>query len=261
MNWDLVFAVLFYGLIIWFFFAKREKWEVQGKIIALYKTQIGVRAMDIIARKVPLLLRICSGISVVIGFLGMGLIFYYLVIGTYHLLTIPKAIPAVAFVLPGVRIPGLPDLGFWHWILAIFVVAVVHEFSHGIYARLWKIPLKSSGFALFGPILGAFVEPDEKQMKKQSKFRQIAIFSAGSFSNVLLALVTILVLQWGTGPLYNNFYETTGIQVNSILPHTPAEVAGLQPPIVITAINGMQTTNAGEFFNASKNIQPHQEVT
>src|SRR3989344_1606028 len=209
MNFDLLFAVLFYGLLIWFFFKKREKWEVHGKIIALYKTQLGVKAMEKLASKFPTLLKFLSGISLTVGFIGMGLIFYYLIIGTYTLITIPKAIPAVAPVLPGVKIPGLPVLSFWHWIMAIFIVAVVHEFSHGIYARLYKVPLKSSGFALFGPILGAFVEPDEKQMK---------IFSAGSFSNIILAIIAIALLQWGTAPLYNNFYETTGIQVNNILP-------------------------------------------
>ena len=51
MNFDLLFAVLFYGLLIWFFFKKREKWEVHGKIIALYKTQLGVKAMEKLASK------------------------------------------------------------------------------------------------------------------------------------------------------------------------------------------------------------------
>ncbi|HLC55172.1 MAG TPA: site-2 protease family protein [Candidatus Nanoarchaeia archaeon] len=261
MNFDLLFAVLFYGLLIWFFFKKREKWEVHGKIIALYKTQLGVKAMEKLASKFPTLLKFLSGISLTVGFIGMGLIFYYLIIGTYTLITIPKAIPAVAPVLPGVKIPGLPVLSFWHWIIAIFIVAVVHEFSHGIYSRLYKIPLKSSGLALFGPILGAFVEPDEKLLKKQSRFRQITIFSAGSFSNIILAIIAILLLQWGAAPLYSNFYETTGIQVNSLLPGHAAEAAGIKAPVIITSINSMPATTAAEFFNATKDIRARDPVT
>ncbi len=260
MNLDLLFAILFYGLIIWFFFKKREKWEVHGKIIALYKTQLGVRTMEKIAKKFPGLLRFLSGISLTFGFLGMGIIFYYLIVGTYTLITVPKAIPAVAPVLPGVSIPGLPDLSFWHWIIAIFIVAVIHEFSHGIYSRLYKVPLKSSGFALFGPILGAFVEPDEKLLKKQSRFRQITIFSAGSFSNIILAVIAILLLQLGMSPLYNNFYETTGIQVNTILPGHAAGAAGINSPVIITSINSMPTTSAAEFFNATKDILARDSI-
>src|SRR3989344_2105488 len=191
MNFDILLAILFYGLIGYFFVKYRERWQVQG-IVAIYRTRLGLKLMDKIAAKVPWLLRFLSFFSVLIGFAGMAMILYYLVVGTFMLLTVPAAVPAVAPVLPGVKIPGLPDLSFWHWIIAIFIVAVVHEFSHGIYSRLYKIPLKSSGLALFGPILGAFVEPDEKLLKKQSRFRQITIFSAGSFSNIILAIIAIL---------------------------------------------------------------------
>ena len=47
-------------------------------------------------------------------------------------------------------------------ISALAIVAIPHEFAHGIFARLNNLRVKSSGFALFGPILAAFVEPDEK---------------------------------------------------------------------------------------------------
>ena len=47
-------------------------------------------------------------------------------------------------LLPGVKvIPGLPTMSFWHWIVAIFILATVHETCHGIFARLNNVKLKS----------------------------------------------------------------------------------------------------------------------
>ncbi|MDO8556641.1 MAG: site-2 protease family protein [Nanoarchaeota archaeon] len=258
MNWDLLFALIFYGIIVIWFLRQRSRWEVQGKIIGIYRTKIGLKLMEIIAKKVPWLLRLCSGLSVVIGFLGMGAMFYYLLIGTYNLIAVPKSLPAVAPVLPGVKIPGLPDLSFWHWIVSIFIVAAIHEFAHGVYARLYKIPVKSSGIALFGPILGAFVEPDEKIMQKQSKWRQMTVFSAGPFSNVILAIVALLLLTFVSAPIYGSLFEGTGIQVNTVLPDHAAALAGMQAPVIVTAVNGFPTTDVASFAEATKDIKPSQ---
>src|SRR3989344_4719637 len=138
MNYDLLFVFLFYGFIIYYFFKTRPKWTVQGKIFAMYRTSLGLKLMDKISKKFPTLLKILGKLSVIIGFLGMGFIFYFLIMGTYNLVFVPKSIPALAPVLPGIKIPGLPTMSFWHWIISIFIVAVIHEFSHGVYSNLYK---------------------------------------------------------------------------------------------------------------------------
>ena len=260
MNWDIILAIVFYGLIIWFFLKTRDRWEVHGSLVGLYRTQLGLNLMGKIAKNFPKLLRFLSGISVFLGFAGMAFIMYYFVAGTYTLITVPKAVPALAPILPGIKIPGLPVLGFWHWIIAIFLVAVVHEFSHGVFSRLYNVKIKSSGFAFFGPILGAFVEPDEKNLLKKSTFHQLVVFSAGAFSNVLLAVVFLLILNFVTAPAYSYFYEGTGMQVNNVLPDNPAAVAGLVAPITVSSINNMRTTNFVEFVNATRDIKPGDNV-
>jgi len=260
MNWDLIFVFLFYGLIVWHFTKYRDKWELQGKIVGLYKTKLGIKWMQKIADAFPKTLRFFSGFSVAIGFIGMGFILYFLIVGTYALLFVKDAIPAVAPVLPGVRIPGLPNLGFWHWIIAIFIVATIHEFSHGVYSKLYKVKIKSSGFALFGPILGAFVEPDEKKLKKKSKFKQLAIFSAGPFSNILMAFVILLFINFVSGPVYAEFYEGTGIVVNNLIPGHAAEASGLETPFTVTNINGHETKNFAEFANSTSDVKPGDTI-
>ena len=161
VNYDILFAFMFYALLIVFFIRHRKKFEVQGGIFALYKTKLGIRLMEKLSKFFPKFLKFLGILGVVIGFIGMITIFIILIDGVIKIFTLPEAPPTVAPLLPGIKIPGLPRLSFWHWIISIFIVAVIHEFSHGVFAKLHKVKVKSSGFPFLGPILAALVEPDE----------------------------------------------------------------------------------------------------
>ncbi|MBR5954665.1 MAG: membrane-associated Zn-dependent protease, partial [Methanobrevibacter sp.] len=74
--------------------------------------------------------------------------------------------PSVSLVIPGVEMPGSSiyvPLGYG--LIGLATVLVVHEFSHGILAICEKISIKSIGLLLFAIIPGAFVEPDEDELK------------------------------------------------------------------------------------------------
>jgi membrane-associated protease RseP (regulator of RpoE activity) len=206
-------------------------------------------------------LNITGIISVVTGFAGMGFIFYWLTKGTIDLLLSPTAIPAVAPVLPGIKVmPGLPILSFMHWIIAILIIAVIHEFSHGIFARFYKIKVKSSGWALFGPILAAFVEPDEKQLSKKSKMQQLSVFSAGPFSNIITGIIFILIMGSVTLPLYNSVHDDDGVIINNLVEGYAMESTGIEVPFTINSINGLEVKNYDQFSNATKKIKPGEEI-
>jgi membrane-associated protease RseP (regulator of RpoE activity) len=262
MNIDITLALIFYLLLILYIAKNKSKFEFQGKIMALYKTKLGLKLMDKIAKISPGFLHLLGYLSIVVGFLGMGFIFYWLLKGTFDLLFVAQAAPAVAPVLPGIKvIPGLPVLSFLHWIMAILIIAVIHEFSHGIYARLNNIKIKSSGFALFGPILAAFVEPDEKQMAKKSKKAQLAVFSAGPFSNILTGFLFILIMSFVTAPLYDATHDSDGIQVNQLIANYPMETTGVELPFVIKEINGKETLNFQQFLDITNEIGSNQQMT
>jgi len=265
MNFDLLFAVLFYGLIFLFYLRNKEKFKVQGKVFFLYPTHLGLKLMDKIAKTFPKILRVLSYVSIFVGFAGMGYIFYVLIKGTYSLLLsslgiIPSVAPAVAPVLPGVKIPGAPVLSFFHWVISIFVVAVVHEFSHGTFARLYKLKVKSSGFAFLGPILAAFVEPDEKQLAKAGSKEQLAVFSAGPFSNFIFGVIFFLIFSFATGPLEGNMISADGIIVNQVMEGYPAEKAGIEAPFVITRINGREVLDFVNFSRVVSDIKPGEKI-
>ncbi len=260
MNYDLVLALILYALIFVFFLFRREKFKVQGKIVLMYPTKIGINLMDRISKIRPGLLKGLGYAGVVLGFVGMGFIFYTLAQGAYQTIFTPEAPPTIAPVLPGVSIPGVPSLTFWHWIIAILLTASVHEFSHGVFARLFQIKVKSSGFALFGPILAAFVEPEEETLKKIAPRKQLSIFAAGPFANIVLGVVFLLVLNFVTGPLQINIMESQGIIVNEVKEGYPAEAAGLKPPFIIKSINSEETLSITNFTKAVSDLKPNQQV-
>ncbi|MAG50454.1 hypothetical protein CL621_02320 [archaeon] len=261
MNLDIVFAIIFYGAIILYFLTHRKKFEIQNKIIALYKTKIGLKLMDKFSKVAPKFLRVLGIIGIGIGFIGMITIFVFLTKGLINLFMDPAAKATIGLVLPGIRIPGAPVyVPFWYGIISIFVVAVIHEFSHGVVARLYNIKIKSSGIAFFGPILAAFVEPDEKQLSKKSKSAQLSIFAAGPFSNILTAGVVGLLLLFLIMPFAASILESEGVQISGLEKNYPLERAGVTEGELIEEVNSVPIKNVDDFVEVMSEIKSDQIV-
>ncbi|MCL4373464.1 MAG: site-2 protease family protein [Candidatus Marsarchaeota archaeon] len=122
-------------------------------------------------------------------------------------------------IIPGIDLPLLAGL------LSLAILLIIHEFSHGILARIFKVKLKSIGMLLFGIIpIGAFVEPDEKMVKKLSAQKQTSIFAAGISANFVatlafFALTMLMVLALDHVLTYNVVITSTmaGYPANNII--------------------------------------------
>lgn len=260
MNLDIILAIVFYLFLLIFYFFNKDKFEVKGKILFIYRTKLGISLMDKLAKTFGFILRPLSYISIFIGFAGMLFILVVLLKGTFDLLFVPNSPPALAPVLPGVKVPGLPNLSFWHWVISIFIVAVIHEFSHGVFARLFNLEVKNSGFLFFGPILGAFVEPDEKKLEKISKRKQLAILSAGPFSNIFLAGIMLLIIIFISAPLQANFVEFDSLQVNKVVPDYPASKSNIETPFIINSINAKEIKKVADFVSLTEAVKPNEKL-
>lgn len=109
--------------------------------------------------------------------------------------------PGATLLLPGINLPLLEG------VLALFVILVVHEASHAILARIAKIKVLSSGIVLFGIIpIGAFVEPDEEELKKTEDIKQSRVIVAGSTAN-LISCILFFVLFLGFFSVTGNYRE------------------------------------------------------
>ena len=222
----------------------------------------GLKFIEKISKKYREWVRLCGYIGVGAGYVGLVIISYSLIKNLIVLFTQPTAQSGVSLVLPGISVPGLGVLPFWYWILAIFLIALIHEFSHGIVARAHDIKVKNTGLVLFGPIIGAFVEPDEQQMRKQSDITQYSVLAAGSFSNILMAVVSILLLTWVLLPIQATMVEPVGFTFHEYYGEDFAfEQAGIEPGTIITGINGESTTNFRPFGDVLQCTKPGEEIS
>lgn len=219
----------------------------------LYHTQWGVKIMDQWAQKYKRLLRPLQYVIVVVGFILLIAMSWLLVTTVYDYVTspflakalkIPPLLPLFPYFPQLFKIESIfPPFYFTYFLVAIAIVAIVHEFSHGLFARLHKVRIKSTGIAFFGPFFGAFVEQDDRDMKKIKKFPQMAILAAGVFANVLMTILFGFIL-WGFfalsfAPAGVNFntYTTAIVNVSAItaiggIPLANFELANLNESLI-----------------------------
>ncbi len=232
--------------------------------LIIYKSKHGIKWMDKIAKSFPRLLKFLGFISVIIGFLGMAFICFALLQNTVQLFTRPEAAPGVQPVLP-VNVKGVFFVPFLYWILAIFVIAVIHEFAHGVMARLYNMRVKSSGFlavGIFLPIIpAAFVEPDDKQVVKKPAMQQMAMFASGAFSNILFAGIILVIMIFAVSPIAENVFSAEGMKVVNVVEASPAGLAGLQNGEVIRRVNGVEINSLTDFTDLLADLSPGDEVT
>lgn len=164
--------------------------------------------------------------------------------------------PEVALVLPGIN-PILPLEYIGYIVLALIIAIVVHEFSHGVLTFVGKIKVKSLGILYLIIPVGAFVEPDEEQLKKTSIGKRMRVYAAGPMSNFVVAFIFLLVFSF----VFMSAVEPVdGAQLLYIIDDTPAEEIGLTPGMVITSFNDTEIHSVYEFYNVVRNTTADQKV-
>jgi membrane-associated protease RseP (regulator of RpoE activity) len=252
--------ILFYSLVFLVVYLNRKKFDVHGKFIYLYRTKIGVHLMGSISNRFPTLVKFLGYFGVIVGFIGMVFTFVVILFLTYNLILDAPGSGGASPVIPGLPIAGtglvFPLVTGW---VVLFIIIVIHEFSHGVVASAHKIKVKNSGMAFFGPILGAFVEPDEKSLAKQKDMVQHSVFAAGAFSNFLTVIVVLLLGLVIINPLVGVLSDSSGVVVYS-QPGLPAEKAGIVNDTVITGIFGGKIDTVEDFREAMADIGPNRNI-
>ena len=142
-----------------------------------------------------------------------------------------NACAGVAPVIPGVDLPNSPISVPLHAWISFVIILIVHEASHGFVIRKLGMKLKSYGLLLFGFLpIGAFVEPDEDELKKLEKKNPrdaLRMYVAGPASNLYVFLVggVILSLLGGMviGPVINptlneiHLSTVSGVQIREVV--------------------------------------------
>jgi len=250
-------AIIFFVAIALILFLDREKIKLEKILfpffyLVLYRTKLGLKLMDQKARKYNELLKLLGYCFIGIAFIGMIFMTITIFANIIGLIFNPATTQSgVALVLPFTNIPGIGYLPFIEWLLAIFILAIVHEFSHGVMARAHDVPVKSSGFAFFSIIIpiipAAFVEPDEKVLKKKSDIVQYSVFAAGPASNLILALLIFLFSSFVMAPIEARITEPVGFSFELTNSTLPAAQAGLEKGMIITSFDNETITDGNSF--------------
>jgi len=231
MFYDLIFLAVFTLLVVIFLYKRRKNLKREGPLY-LYKTQIGIKIIDYFGKKHAKFISYLEYVIIFTGYILMAASVFMIGQVVYIFVRFPEfvkaaKIPPIAPLIPYIgeifKADYLPPFYFTYWIVILGITAVVHEFFHGIIARKNNVRIKSTGFAFLGPFFGAFVEQDDKQMKKLKARNQISILAAGSFSNLLLTLLFLIiliifsVLAFAPSGAIFNYYPTSAINVSGVV--------------------------------------------
>lgn len=204
-----------------------------------------------------------------LGILIVSLIIFTINIPLFFQPTTDGTTSAIALtpVIPGITISfqTLP-----YFLIAIMISAIVHEFAHGIAARVEEVDLKSTGIFIFLVLFGAFVESDEKSLAQKSRRSKIRIMAAGALANMVVAGILILILIIPVGfpllitPLYDP--EPRGTVILEIIPNYPASLEGMKVGYAIIGINSsngyQEILSYGDFRDYSaSSVLPNQTLT
>ncbi|MBN2122189.1 site-2 protease family protein [Candidatus Micrarchaeota archaeon] len=153
---------------------------------------------------------------------------------------ISETSPGVTLLLPGVNLPLIEG------ILALIIILIVHEGAHAILSVIGKVPLLSSGLALFGVIpMGAFVEPDEKRLLAKSPEIQTRVIVAGSAANLMTSIIFFVLL-------FGFLFVTDPLKEKGWL-----VLEGMENETIIHSINGIAVEDIG---SEGLNLKPNSEV-
>lgn len=192
-----------------------------------------------------------ANIGFVVIYLSMFVMFASLILGVIGS-TMKEADPippSEVLVIPGVN--KLVPLTYGT--IALIVGIVVHEFSHGILAMVAKVKVKALGLLLLIIPIGAFVEPDDEELKGARRMKRMRVYVAGPMMNIVVGLVFVLVFSRGMMGAVEPVEE--GVMIFSLTKERPAERAGMEVGMMITGITVYHNITS----NASKRKRLEKE--
>ena len=254
VNLEFLSAILFFTGIALYLLKDRKEVEFHHGLI-IRKWRSGKERISKFVYKHQKFFRYLGIVSILISILASIVAICFLIFFSIQLkqafgLVLPK-VGKVEYPRPVIGIP------FWYWIAGIFFVLFPHETFHAIYAILSKIKVKGYGILLFLIFpLGAFVDIDEKKIKKLNLKEKLQIYSAGSFANFLTFAVffflSLLVIS-----LFNLIYATIGVNY-TVIPNTTAEKIELSGYII--RINNETIENVNDFASFMMNTRPNETI-
>ncbi|HEC82270.1 MAG TPA: hypothetical protein ENI53_00085 [Thermoplasmatales archaeon] len=243
MIWIIALIFAIWGIILYIAKIKGKKYgfDLAGPLL-MWKTEKGKKFIERIAEK-----RIWGkygNFSIMVCIIAMIFTTWLILWNVLIAIKIPpQNAPSPRLIL---GIPGInPIIPIGYGILALAIAIVIHEFSHGIMAKFGKIKINYLGLLFLIVPVGAFVEPDEEKLKKVSVLKRSRVFASGPSSNIILAIICILLLSFVFSPLITP--KTEGVIITQ-------DAYGIDKWSVITEVEGIKVNEKEKFLNVSENF-------
>jgi hypothetical protein len=239
-------------------FLEPRKLSLIGPIL-MWKTQKGRDLIDRIARR-KRLWRVFGDLSIVL--VGVAMIATTALLVWEASLVQSPAVranppsPDLLLGLPGIN--RLIPLGYG--IFGLAVAIILHEFSHGILSRVSNIKIRSLGGIFMIVPIGAFVEPDEDELRALPRRERARLYSAGPATNLVLAILFAVLFSSMVMTSVAPVHDGVGI-VGFTEDSSPARLANMQAYTIITEINGTPVRTYGEFVDALSLVQVNVTVS
>lgn len=169
----------------------------------LFKSKIGIKQCDTFVKKHRKFVGLTKWPVIISGFFFMIssiiLIVWILLDNVFKAFAAQETTQAVAMILPvDISSKAVIYVPFFYWIIAIFIVATIHEFGHAIYVRYFNIPIESTGIGLlclFIPGIPVFyVKPEEDKLKELQASEKLLVYSAGGSFNIITSFIFFFFL-------------------------------------------------------------------
>ncbi len=173
---------------------------------------------------------------------------YFVLSSIYLTLTNPNVSVVIRQIGPAINLPwpGLnPYFPIVYGWIALFVAMIVHEFAHGIQAKVSGVPVKFVGLAFLIVLpIAAFVELDDEELGKKSFKNFAKTISAGTGTNIITAVIAlffILLIVSSLTPVAN------GLLITQLSTDGPAYKVGVKPGDILLAVNGVKVVTQDDF--------------
>ena len=246
MNGYLIALIVFIAWVSLVLLAHKKGWlqrhsmNLWGPII-MWRTRKGRELIDRVAGRRLLWtvfgkasLWICAG-----AMLTMMLLLLWQATIVPRLETAPS--PKLIVGIPGIN----PVIPVGYGIVGLAVALVVHEFAHGVMTRWGKMDITSIGLLFLVFPIGAFVEPDNKQLEVTTREKRSKVFAAGPASNIIVAIITLSLFS---GVMMSGVTATDdGALVTGVVEGSPANLAGLTSYSMVTSVGGVPVSSLEAF--------------
>lgn len=241
---------------------KVKRFELHYGLILMVRTKRFLSTMDHLGRN-----RISKPVGWLLLYLmpvaaAMG---FYLFLSIFTVLASSRGAQAASDIvsigpLANLGIPGLnPYIPIVYGWAALVIGMVVHEGAHGVVARSLGLPVKNSGLILllFVIPLGAFVDIDETVLKQAKKSSGARVLAAGVGTNLLLAVLCLLLLTAIVGSMKP---AAEGAGIVAVSKGSPAYNQGIHPGDIVTAVDGKPVTDLDTVLGPSTTLANGSEV-